>query len=455
MAARKRRSARSGRKVLHSAGRPPVARREHRRAFWLAVAMGRSSDDAAMDAGVSPPVGARWFREAGGMPASHLAPSSKPPSGRYPGFAEREEIALLRAQGHGVRELARRLGRTASTLSRELRRNAATRSGGFEYRATTAEWHADRAARRPKPAQLAVNATLREYVQERLAGRVTAPSGEEIRGPRVLWKGRRKGRRQDRRQDRRWARAWSPEQIAHRLRLDVPEDETMRVSHEAICQALDVQGRGALKRELTSCLRTGRALRLPRSRAQGRGKSFLAPEVMISERPAEATDRAVPGHWEGDLIPGLSSSAIGTLVERTTRFTMLLASAAHARSRQRAAGEERACPCRSRCRGGARCHRERDHDAARAAAPVTDMGPGRGDGQARRAAHRHRASRLLLRSPQSPPQPPGCGPSRHRIDGLLAINGSGRPARTRMGSCASTFRKAPTLARTQPTSSPP
>ena len=96
-----------------------------------------------------------------------------------------------------------------------------------------------------------------------------------------------------------------------------------------------------------------------------------------------------------------------------------------------------------------------DHNAARAAAPVIDMGPGRGDGQARRAAHRHRASRLLLRSPQSPPQPPGCGPSRHRIDGLLAINGSGRPARTRMGSCASTFRKAPTLARTQPTSSPP
>ena len=106
--------------------------------------------------------GTRWFREAGGMPPSHLAPSAKPPSGRYLSFAEREEIALLRVQGHGVREIARRLGRAPSTLSRELRRNAATRGGGLEYRATTAQWHADRAARRPKPAKLAVNARLSE-----------------------------------------------------------------------------------------------------------------------------------------------------------------------------------------------------------------------------------------------------------------------------------------------------
>jgi IS30 family transposase len=254
------------------------------------------------------------------MPPSHLSPSSKPPSGRYLSFSEREEIALLRAQGHGVREIARRLGRAPSTLSRELRRNAATRSGGFEYRATTAQWHADRAARRPKPAKLATNAALREYVQDRLAGRIAAPSGEEIRGPSVPWKGRRAGRRQD----RRWATAWSPEQIACRLRLDFPEDETMRISHEAIYQSLYVQSRGALKRELTACLRTGRALRMPRARLRGRGKSFVTPEVMISERPAEAADRAMPGHWEGDLILGLSSSAIGTLVERTTRFAMLL-----------------------------------------------------------------------------------------------------------------------------------
>jgi transposase len=120
-----------------------VARREDRRRFWTAIAAGRSSEDAAVEVGVSPAVGVRWFREAGGMPPSTLARSSGPPSGRYLSFAEREEVALWRAQGHGVREVARRLGRAASTVSRELRRNAATRGGGLEYRATTAQWHAE------------------------------------------------------------------------------------------------------------------------------------------------------------------------------------------------------------------------------------------------------------------------------------------------------------------------
>src|SRR3989475_107906 len=233
MTTRRRRSERAGRAKLRSPGRPSVRRHEKQRRFWAAIATGHSSEDAAVRAGGSPAVGTRWFREAGGMAASHLMPSAPPPSGRYLSFTEREQIALSRVQGHGVREIARRLAR-------------------------------------------------------------------------------------------RWARAWSPEQIARRLPRDFPDDEAMRISHEAIYQALYVQGRGALRRELTGCLRTGRALRVPRARSRGRGKHFVTPELLISQRPAEATDRAVPGHWEGDLILGLGSSAIGTLVERTTRFTLLL-----------------------------------------------------------------------------------------------------------------------------------
>lgn len=315
-----RRSDRALRGKLKSPGRPPVARREHRRRFWLMIASGLSSEDAAMECGISQPVGTRWFREAGGMPPSHRSPTSPSPSERYLSFTEREEIALLRAQGHGVREVARRLERAASTISRELRRNAATRCGNLDYRATTAQWHAERAARRPKQAKLVANAALRTYVQDRLAGAIVAPDGTALQGPAVPWKGRRHGPRQH----RRWGMAWSPQQIAERLRLDFPGDKTMRISHEAIYQALYVQGRGALKRELTACLRTGRALRVPRARSSRQGKSFITPEVLISERPPEVQDRAVPGHWEGDLILGLRSSAIGTLVERTTRFTMLL-----------------------------------------------------------------------------------------------------------------------------------
>jgi IS30 family transposase len=301
---------------MRSPGRPPVGRLEHRQRFWAAIARGVSSEEAAAEAGVSVAVGVRWFREGGGMPSVTLAA----PSGRYLSFAEREEIAILRTGGCGVREIARQLGRSPSTISRELRRNAATRSGGFEYRATTAQWHADSRARRPKPAKLAANAALRAYVQDRLAGIVRRPDGTAVKGPQVRWHGRRHGRRKD----RRWARSWSPEQISNRLRVDFPDDESMRVSHEAIYQSLYVQGRGALRRELTACLRTGRALRVPRSRVRGRGKGFVTDEVMISQRPAEVADRAVPGHWEGDLILGLNSSAIGTLVERTSRFVMLL-----------------------------------------------------------------------------------------------------------------------------------
>jgi IS30 family transposase len=241
-------------------------------------------------------------------------------SGRYLSFAEREEIAILHARQFGVREIARRVERAPSTVSRELRRNASTRSNELAYRATTAQWHAERRACRPKIAKLAGNDRLRDYVQDRLAGTIARPDGEMVPGPEVRFIGRRHGRRAD----RRWARAWSPEQISNRLRVDFPDDESMRISHEAIYQALYIQGRGALKRELVACLRTGRALRVPRARTRGHGKTFVTPEILISERPAEAEDRAVPGHWEGDLIIGLESSAIGTLVERTTRFTLLL-----------------------------------------------------------------------------------------------------------------------------------
>jgi len=317
---KRRRSDLAGRAKLCSPGRPSVARRAERELFWAAIAAGSSSEDAAKAARLSAPVGARWFRQNGGMPPSHLKPSSPPLSGRYLSFSEREQIALYRARGAGIRDIAGELSRAASTISRELRRNAATRNGNFEYRATTAQWHADRASRRPKIAKLASNPSLRSYVQDRLSGLIVTPGGATIRGPTVSWNGRRHGPRQH----RRWARAWSPAQIAHRLRLDFPGDNSMRISHEAIYQALYVQGRGALSRELTACLRTGRALRVPRARTRGRGKSFITPEVMISERPATVLDRAVPGHWEGDLIVGLNSSAIGTLVERKTRFTLLL-----------------------------------------------------------------------------------------------------------------------------------
>jgi IS30 family transposase len=301
---------------MHSPGRPPGWQRDQRQRFWAEIAKGVTSEQAALNVGVASAVGTRWFREAGGMRPISLAPLS----GRYLSLAEREELAILKAGGAGVREIARQLGRSGSTISRELRRNAATRPGSAGYRAVTAQWHADRRARRPKVAKLAANDRLRDYVQERLAGQIERHDGERVAGPTVRFIGRRHGRRAD----RRWAKSWSPEQISNRLRVDFPDDESMRISHEAIYQALYVQGRGALKRELVACLRTGRALRVPRARTKGRGKKFVTPEVMISERPAEVEDRAVPGHWEGDLIIGLDSSAIGTLVERTTRFTMLL-----------------------------------------------------------------------------------------------------------------------------------
>ena len=312
----RQRAVRLYRGQVPSPGRPTVAWRQDRVRFWAAIARGAKTEDAAIEAGVSSPVAFRWFRHAGGVNPC-LPPTV---SGRYVSFAEREDIAIWHAQKVGVREIARRLGRSPSTISRELRRNASTRTFRLEYRASLAQWHAERRGRRPKVAKLATNDRLRDYVQERLSGEVRAPEGRTLGPPGPIWKGLNKPHRGD----RRWVQAWSPEQIARRLRVEFPDDETMRISHEAIYQALYVQGRGALRRELVACLRTGRALRAPRSRSRQRAWAHVTADVMISERPAEVGDRAVPGHWEGDLLIGLERSAIGTLVERTTRFTMLI-----------------------------------------------------------------------------------------------------------------------------------
>ena len=287
------------------------------REFWRLIAQGVSTEDAAADIGVSAPVATRWFRHAGGMSPICL----DEPTGRYLSFAEREEIALLRAQDVGVREIARQIGRDPGTISRELRRNAATRGGTQVYRAGVAQWKAQQAAKRPKVAKLVANDALREYVQQRLNGTVRSPDGTIVTGPATRAFA---GRNKPHRQDRQWATAWSPEQISHRLPIDFPDDESMRISHEAIYQSLFIEGRGALKRELVACLRTGRALRVPRARSQNKPQGHVTADVVISQRPAEAASRSAPGHWEGDLIIGTGRSAIGTVVERVSRATILV-----------------------------------------------------------------------------------------------------------------------------------
>ncbi len=162
MKAHRRRSDQCIRNKLRSPGRPPVWQRENLRRFWKAIASGRSSEDSAMDAGVSVPVGVRWFRHAGGIPPTHLAPSARPSTGRYLTFLEREDIAIEFAKGTGIRAMARKLGRSPSTISRELRRNAVTRGGRLDYRGITAQWHADRASSRPRICKRATNAVLRD-----------------------------------------------------------------------------------------------------------------------------------------------------------------------------------------------------------------------------------------------------------------------------------------------------
>ena len=306
----------TGRAPMRSPGAPGI-QRSVERLFWDKIAEGRLPTEAGVAVGVSPVMGTRWFRDAGGM-----SPYSWPrPGGRYLSFAEREEIALLRVQGKGVRQIAHVLGRSPSTISRELRRNAATRGGKLDYRASVAQWKAELFARRPKTAKLVENQQLRDYVQQRLSGQIADANGKVAAGPVTgAWTGRNKPHRSD----RQWVQAWSPEQISRRLEVDFPDDESMRISHEAIYQALYIEGRGALDRELILNLRTGRSLRMPRARSKRVAWAHVTPDVLISKRPAEVEDRVIPGHWEGDLIIGTGRSAIGTLVERTTRFTVLV-----------------------------------------------------------------------------------------------------------------------------------
>ena len=254
--------------------------REVKRRFWERVRAGRSAFEAAEELGVSGSIGNLWLRQAGGMVERVQAPT-----GRRLCLEERETIALMAAQGATQREIGDAIGRHKSVVCREIARNRTPRDG---YRASVAQRKAEQRARRPKPAKLATPGPLRTFVQERLAQR------------------------------------WSPEQIANVLKMQHPDDPTMRVCHETIYQALYVQARGALKRELTTQLRSQRAVRRPRRSGEER-RGRLPDTISISQRPAEAADRAVPGHWEGDLIIGKNNgSAIGTLVERTTRFVMLI-----------------------------------------------------------------------------------------------------------------------------------
>ena len=197
------RADRALRPAMRSPGRPEPSRVVQRQ-FWRLIATGVTTVEASLAVGVSWPVGTRWFRHAGGMPPISLAE----PAGRYLTFEEREEIAIQRAKGAGVRQIARSLQRDPGTISRELRRNAATRSGRQEYRATVAQWKAQQAAKRPKVAKLVINDRLREYVQERLDGTVRGADGTVVAGPGAAeWKGRKM---KPHRADRHWATAWSP-----------------------------------------------------------------------------------------------------------------------------------------------------------------------------------------------------------------------------------------------------
>jgi transposase, IS30 family len=286
-------------------GQPQVLSVQRR--FWELIADGWSSEDAGVAVGVSVTCGGKWFRRFGGV-----NPRMQEPQGqKRPRLSadEREQIMIGTAQGESIRSIADRLSRAPSTIMREIADNGVARNrtgryralhrfganrGGWDaksgYSARIAQRRSEERARRPKAGKLAHCPALRDKVQALLT------------------------------------KKYSPEQIAGQLAKTYPDRPEMQVSHETIYKALYVQGRGELRRELAKCLRTGRALRKPRRRTRaGDGRGRIPGMVNISERPAEAVDRAVPGHWEGDLIIGKNqASQIGTLVERSTGFVQLL-----------------------------------------------------------------------------------------------------------------------------------
>ena len=288
----------------------PQGKSEAKRRFDELVAQGWSTARAAREVGVNPRTGRDWRKGIRKVGDTRVHPDgrvvdyrrrsgytqtvtsaiceavvSPAVSDRYLSIEDRVAIADGLAVRDSLRTIAARIGKNVSTVSREVRRHSST----GRYLPYQADRAATAARARPKQAKLVTNAVLRAAVEEGLF------------------------------------RKLSPEQISHRLRRDHPDDESMRVSHETIYQALYFQARGGLKREVKNALRTGRTRRKPQRKEGERYQRFTDPMVMISDRPAEVDDRAIPGHWEGDLITGeLNKTAIGTLVERSTRYTMLL-----------------------------------------------------------------------------------------------------------------------------------
>lgn len=290
---------------------PPPSLTSVVRVFWGCVGDGLTITDAAAAVGVSHVTGLRWFRDAGGVRPRLVEPGKSGPRPRLT-LSDRMEIEIGVKTNESLRCIGNRLTppRPASTIKHEIDVNGVRnrydgRKSGYRrkeafgvrqsgrtaevpYRALVAQARCDQRARRPKEGKLAASARLHDEVQTRLLDE------------------------------------HSPEQIARRLPLDFPDDAEMRVSHETIYQSIYLQSKGNLRREVHTCLRTGRTLRKPQRRA-GQRRQRIRDMINISERPPEVDDRAVPGHWEGDLILGAACrSAIGTLVERTSRFTMLL-----------------------------------------------------------------------------------------------------------------------------------